>query len=126
MSNDIADFAQAHFTKLGWLDRSGAFLYTGPDSVRPGDTLIMGTNPGGSIEQHKLKTLDAAIAEFRNLPPGWSAWFDEGGWGSKRIFEKHGSAPLQRHVADVLMHLGYPRDAAKRVCSTELIFLTHL
>lgn len=123
MFNNIEQFARDHFAKLGWLDRSGAFVYTSPDSIRPGRTMIVGTNPGGSVETHAEETLRVSLAKFAQRPPGWSAWFHEGGWGSTRTYAQQGSAPLQKDVARVLALLGHPADVAPHVCSTELIFL---
>jgi hypothetical protein len=123
MDKTFEEFARDHFARLGWLERSGAFIYTSPDSLRLGRTLIIATNPGGSVEAHSDQTLDKSLTHFGNRPPGWSAWFDEGDWGSERTHSAPGSAPLQKDVAKVLALLGHPADEGRRVCSTELIFL---
>lgn len=126
MTKDFADFAREVFASLGWLERSGSVLFTSPDSIRPARTLIMGTNPGGSVETHTAatrSTLNDSLNDFATRPAGWSAWFKEGDWGSNRTYSEPGSAPLQKAVARVLEVLGYPAGEAGNVCSTQLIFL---
>ena len=57
-----------------WSDRSGAVLYSGLASVRPGPVYLMGINPGGEEGTPDLK---AAIASRLAAPFGTNSYADE-------------------------------------------------
>jgi hypothetical protein len=93
------------------LDRSGEFLYSGVQTLRPGPIYLLGLNPGGDPKRHP----DTVRDRLNELPHRrWNSYLV--GWGGR----DPGTHPLQRSVRWLASELGV---TLEDVCASNLIFV---
>lgn len=87
---DALNSAEAYLTEAGLIDESGAVLYAGASTLRPGPVYLLGLNPGGS-EGPSLRNSIAASKREHN------AYLDEE-WAPGGRWQPKGQATLQRRI----------------------------
>lgn len=107
---------QAALNEGGYLQKSGATLYSAPTTLRPGPVYLLGTNPGGSDDEKKTiaASLDALPSQTEN------SYLHEI-WDTRPDREvNRGQAPLQLRVKALLEDgLGLKTED---VCAANLVF----
>jgi hypothetical protein len=94
------------------LDRSGAILFSGVETLCPGSVYLIGLNPGGDPRRHRSQTIRQVLED---LPARYENdyYFR---WGNR----PQGESTLQRRVRRLADMLDVELQA---VCATNLIFV---
>lgn len=105
------DRAEAYLAEVGLIDQSGAVLYAGASTLRPGPVYLVGLNPGGS-EGPSLRSSIAASRREHN------AYLDEE-WAPGGHWQPKGQATLQRRIQGLCARMGLDTRA---VPASNLVF----
>ncbi len=111
----IADFASKALRPI--LDESGYVLYSAANSLKPCPVYLLGSNPGGSPEDHAEATVRASI---NALPTKTINNYLDEAWGATQKSWQEGEAPLQQRVVWLLEQLGL---SPRKVPCSNLIFV---
>ena len=110
-STDALDRAEAYLTEVGLIDQSGAVLYAGASTLRPGPVYLLGLNPGGT-EGPSLRDSIAASRREHN------AYLDEE-WAPGGHWQPKGQATLQRRIQNLCERMGID---TRKVPASNLVF----
>ncbi len=105
------DLAEKYLTEAGLIDQSGAVLYSGASTLRPGPIYLMGLNPGGSDGPSLRESIAASRREH-------NAYLDEE-WAPGGHFQPMGQATLQRRVQNLCSRMGLD---TRSVPASNLVF----
>jgi hypothetical protein len=94
----VLDRAEAYLADAGLIEQSGAVLYAGASTLRPGPVYLLGLNPGGS-EGASLRDSIAASRREHN------AYLDEQ-WAPGGHLQPMGQSTLQRRVQKLCSQMG--------------------
>lgn len=108
---DALDRAEQYLADAGLLDKPGAVLYSGAETLQPGPVYLMGLNPGGG----EASTLRDSIASCRT---GNNCYLDEE-WAPGGHVQPKGQSTLQRRVQDLCGLMGLQ---TRSVPASNLVF----
>jgi hypothetical protein len=108
-----------NFTNIDF-SRSGVVFYSGFQTLRRGDFMLLGFNPGGTPSSHSDQTLDASLNDF--LVKNHHNYV-EGIWPRRTGgFYAAGQSPLQVSIKRFFAEAFGPKIDLKEVFSTNLVF----
>jgi hypothetical protein len=108
---DALSRAEEYLTKAGLINESGAVLYAGASTLRPGPVYLVGLNPGGSEGASLRNSIDASRREH-------NAYLDEQ-WAPGGHLQPVGQATLQRRIQHLCTRMGLE---TRKVPASNLVF----
>lgn len=113
--NDFKSLVVEHLEPANLLGKSGAVLYSRPETLRPGDYYLLGLNPGGDAS--KTQTIKQRLDRPAEK---WVNAYTEEAWSNNNGEYLSGEAPLQRRLIWLMEALG---TRLEDVCASNLIFV---
>lgn len=105
----------AELKATGLADKPGKLLYSGLRTLSPGETYLLGYNPGGDPEFEANSILSHLCRDDAE-----SNEYLDGRWRRRGRLCDAGAAPMQRRVCHMLKGLGWD---ARSACASNVIFV---
>ena len=111
----VLDTLIAELKSSGLAERPGKLLYSGLNTLKPGDVYLLGYNPGGDPEVEAGSILSHLISADVQRNEYIDAQWRPGG-----RLHRRGEAPMQKRICCMLTALGLD---VRSVCASNVIFV---